>query len=164
MIYVLMYLSAIILANLSVAYFGVGAVIINAFLFIGLDLTARDKLHEIWHKKGLVWKMGLLIAAGSVISWLLNRNAGMVAIASFVAFCCAAIVDTVTYQFLFKKSWMVKINGSNILSALTDSVIFPTVAFGTFMPLIILGQFAAKVIGGFVWALIIGKTKGTVNR
>ena len=43
MLYVILYLSAIILANLSSNYFGANASIINAFLFIGLDLTSRDK-------------------------------------------------------------------------------------------------------------------------
>ena len=40
-----LYLVAIIAANLLVAKFGPAISIVNAFLFIGLDLTARDKLH-----------------------------------------------------------------------------------------------------------------------
>lgn len=46
MLYVIMYLVAIVLANLTVAAFGPRMVIVNAFLFIGLDLTARDRLHD----------------------------------------------------------------------------------------------------------------------
>ena len=155
MIYITMYLAAIILANLSSAYFGPSASVVNAFLFIGLDLTARDKLHEAWHKNGLLWKMGLLIVAGSVISYLLNRNAGMIAVASFAAFATAALVDTVVYQFLYKRSYLVKVNGSNIVSAAVDSLVFPTIAFGVFLSLVILGQFIAKVFGGAIWAKII---------
>ena len=159
MIYIVMYLAAIILANLSSAHFGPAASVVNAFLFIGLDLTARDKLHEAWHKNGLLWKMGLLIAVGSGISYLLNRNAGMIAVASFTAFACAALADTIAYQFLYKKSYLVKVNGSNIFSAAVDSLVFPTIAFGGFMPLIILGQFAAKVFGGAIWAYVLGKSQ-----
>jgi len=48
MILVSLYLVAIVAANLSVAYFGASASIFNAFLFIGLDLTTRDLLHEQW--------------------------------------------------------------------------------------------------------------------
>ena len=155
MIYIVMYLTAIILANLSTAYFGPSASIVNAFLFIGLDLTARDKLHEAWHRNGLVWKMGLLIATGSILSWLLNRNAGMIAVASFTAFACAAIVDTIIYQFLHSKSYLVKVNGSNVVSAAVDSLVFPTIGFGGFLPLVTLGQFLAKVFGGFVWAWLL---------
>jgi hypothetical protein len=157
MIYIVLYLAAIILANLSSAHFGPGASVVNAFLFIGLDLTSRDKLHDKWQGRSFVWKMGTLIAVGSLISWLLNRNAGTIAMASFVAFASAAIVDTVIYQLLHKRDYLVKVNGSNVFSALTDSIIFPTLAFGGFMPLVTLGQFAAKVAGGFVWALILKK-------
>lgn len=155
MIYVIMYLVAIVLANLSVAMFGPGVTIINAFLFIGLDLTARDKLHEAWHGNKLFVKMASLIAVGSLLSWLLNRNAGQIAIASMLAFGAAAVVDAIIYQILYKHNRMVKINGSNVFSAMVDSLVFPTVAFGSFLPLIVLGQFAAKVFGGFVWSLIL---------
>ena len=158
---VCLYLVAIVLANLSVAHFGPSSTIVNAFLFIGLDLTSRDKLHEAWHNNGLIWKMGLLIATGSLISWLLNRNAGQIALASFIAFACAAVVDTIVYQILRKQKYMVKVNGSNIFSAATDSIIFPTIAFGGFLPWITLGQFAAKVFGGAIWAIILRRHNET---
>jgi len=156
-IYVLIYLSAIVAANLSSAYFGPGASIVNAFLFIGLDLTSRDKLHDAWGGRGLLWKMATLIAAGSAVSYALNRNAGAIALASCAAFAAAAITDGIIYQLLRGKSRMVKINGSNIPSALVDSLIFPTIAFGGFMPLIVMGQFVAKVAGGFLWSLVLRK-------
>ena len=157
MLYIGMYLSAAVLANLSSSYFGPIASIFNAFVFIGLDLTARDKLHEAWHGRYLWVKMFLLIAAGSGISYLLNRNAGMIAVASLAAFGVAGMVDAIVYQFLHDKKWMVKVNGSNIFSALADSLVFPTIAFGGFLPLIVLGQFTAKVAGGFIWSWIIAK-------
>ena len=152
-----MYLTAAVLANLSTSFFGAYASILNAFLFIGLDLTARDKLHDAWQGRYLWVKMFALIAVGSGISYLLNRNAGMIAIASLAAFGVSGLVDAIVYQFLHDKAWMVKVNGSNIFSALSDSLIFPTIAFGGFLPLIVLGQFAAKVTGGFIWSWIIAK-------
>ena len=130
-------------------------VIVNAFLFIGLDLTARDGLHEKWQRQNLISKMGLLIVAGSAISWVLNHNAGRIAIASFVAFACAGIIDTIVYHVLYRHPRLLKVNGSNVLGAAVDSLIFPTLAFGVLMPDIILGQFAAKVIGGFAWSLLL---------
>jgi len=160
MLYVVLYLVAIVLANISVAIFGSQTAIITAFLFIGLDLTARDKLHEAWHKKGLVWKMGLLIFFGSILSWALNHGAGRIAVASFLAFACAGIVDTFVFQKLIKHSSWIRINGSNVPSALVDSIVFPGVAFG--FPLmygIMIGQFIAKVIGGFLWSLVLTKSK-----
>lgn len=157
---VCLYLLAIVMANLSSAYFGPSASIINAFLFIGLDLTSRDKLHDAWSGRGMVWKMGLLILIGSFISWALNRNAGIIAFASMIAFSVAAITDTVIYQFLRDRTYMVKVNGSNLFSSLVDSLIFPTIAFGGFMPLITLGQFAAKVAGGALWAYVLKERSG----
>ncbi len=157
MLYIGMYLLAAVLANLSSAFFGPIASIFNAFVFIGLDLTARDKLHDAWQGRYLWVKMFLLIAVGSGISYMLNRNAGIIAVASLAAFGVAGVVDAIVYQFLHDKKWMVKVNGSNIFSALADSMIFPTIAFGGIMPLIMLGQFAAKVSGGFIWSWIISK-------
>lgn len=128
---------------------------INAFLFIGLDLTARDGLHEVWRHTGLIWKMGLLIATGSALSWVLNHDTGQIALASFVAFACAACADTLVYHVLRDKTRLVKINGSNVFGAAVDSLLFPSIAFGGFMPLVTLGQFMAKVSGGFVWSLVL---------
>jgi len=176
MVYIALYLTAIIAANLLVARFGPSVAVLNAFLFIGLDLTARDHLHEAWKERGLVWKMVLLIGAGSVLSWVLNRDAGQIALASFVSFACAGVADAVVYHLLLrhreklgdKVGWnrfdiLVyrtdrhgRLNGSNLVSAGVDSFVFPALAFG--FPLmwgIMLGQFAAKVGGGFAWSLVL---------
>ena len=155
MLYVLLYLSAVIAANLSVAAFGPPSVYVNAFLFIGLTLTTRDRLHEYWRGKHLFIKMGALILAGALLSWLVNRNAGAVALASVIAFLAAECIDTFAFYLLRHRSWMVRVNGSNVPSALVDSLVFPTIAFGSFFPAVVVGQFVAKFIGGFVWSLVI---------
>ena len=154
MIYVALYLIAIVLANLTVAAFGPNMVIVNAFLFIGLDLTARDRLHDAWRGNRLALKMTALIAAGSVISYILNRDAAQIAVASFVAFAAAAIVDALVYHLLGRYPRWLRINGSNVPSALVDSLIFPTLAFGAFLWPVVLGQFLAKVFGGLAWSLV----------
>lgn len=154
--YVFLYLIAIVLANLTTSLFGPGWSVVNAFLFIGLDLTARDKLHDAWHGKRLLVKMGSLIAVGSILSYALNRNAGQIALASLVAFAAAAITDTIVYSFLRRRSYMQRVNGSNLASAAVDSIIFPAIAFG--LPLrfdIMLLQYVAKIVGGYVWALAL---------
>lgn len=160
---IVLYLAAIIFANLLTAHFGAWVTIVNAVLFIGLDLVARDSLHEAWHGRHLWPKMLALIGVGSLLSWLLNRNAGQIAVASFVAFAAAGIVDALTYQVLHRRKWLIKVNGSNVFSAAADSLIFPTLAFGSFMPLIVLGQFAAKVGGGFVWAIVLRRRLGAAR-
>lgn len=154
MFYVILYLVAIVLANLSIAAFGPSIAIIVAFLFIGLDLTARDQLHETWRGNHLFLKMSILIATGSILSWLLNRNAASIAMASFAAFAATATVDAIVYHQLGKYPRWLRVNGSNIPSAGVDSIVFPTLAFGELLWGIILGQFLAKIIGGFVWSLV----------
>lgn len=156
---VALYLTAIIAANLTVAWFGPSVIIINAFIFIGLDLTARDRLHDAWRGHGLIWKMGALIATGGLLSYLLNQDAGRIAIASTIAFTAAALTDAGIYQLLHKHPFLIRANGSNIPGAAVDSLLFPTIAFGVFLPWIMLGQFAAKVAGGFVWSLILNKRR-----
>ena len=59
------YLAAIVAANLSVATFGPAVSVANAFVFIALDLSSRDRLHEAWTGRGLAWRMAALIASGS---------------------------------------------------------------------------------------------------
>jgi queuosine precursor transporter len=152
---VALYLAAIVAANLTVAAFGPSLAIVNAFLFIGLDMTARDSLHQAWEKRHLWLKMAALIAAGSVLSWLLNRNAGSIALASFAAFAASGVADAITFYLLRGRAWWVKVNGSNVVSAAVDSLIFPTMAFGALLPMIVLGQFVAKVAGGAVWSVVL---------
>lgn len=159
---IVVYLLAIVAANLLVAAFGPTVTIINAFLFIGLDLTTRDALHEKWQGRNLWLKMAGLIVAGSAISYLLNRDAGPIALASLVAFAVAAIVDTVTYHLLGKQARLVRVNGSNILSAAVDSLIFPTLAFGGLLWPIVIGQFIAKVLGGLMWSLVLTRMRRRV--
>ena len=155
---VLIFLSAIVLANLSVAYFGPVSMPFNAFILIGLDLSLRDYIHEKWHGNKLGLKMLGLICAGGIVTYFLNRGSGMICVASVVAFSGALVVDVLIYQKLFKRSKFVKMNGSNIGSALTDSVLFPSIAFGVFMPWVILWMWAAKVLGGAFWVWIIMKS------
>lgn len=158
---IVLYLIAIVLANLSVARFGPSVTIINAFLFIGLDLTTRDALHDRWQHKHLARNMAALIATGSVLSWWLNRDAGQIALASFAAFGLAALSDTLVYTLLQERAYMMRINGSNVISAAVDSVTFPALAFG--FPLlfgVMVGQFVAKVAGGFVWSVVINAATG----
>lgn len=160
MIYIALYLIAIVAANLMVSTFGASVSVLNAFLFIGLDLTARDRLHDAWHNRHLIPKMTLLIASGSILSAILNRNAANIALASFVAFMAAGVVDTITYVVLRSRSRFARVNGSNVLSAGVDSLIFPALAFG--LPLmwgIVAGQFVAKVLGGFIWSIIFRRSR-----
>jgi hypothetical protein len=154
-IYVAAYLGAIVAANLLVAAFGPAITVVNAFVFIGLDLTCRDRLHDAWHGRWLIPNMAVLIVAGGVISYAVNASAAQIAIASTVAFMLAAAADAVVYALLGDRPWMLRANGSNTVSSAVDSLVFPTIAFGAILPLTVLGLFLAKLAGGFIWSLIL---------
>ena len=159
MISVVIYLVAIVVANLVLLWFGPVASIYNAFILIGLDLSLRDKLHDQWHHKNLWLKMLLLICGGSAITIALNWDALPIAFASATAFLVSGVGDALVYSGLRKHKFLVRSNGSNVAGSALDSVIFPTMAFGVFMPEIILGQFLAKVCGGAVWSFILSRLK-----
>jgi hypothetical protein len=139
---VAIYIAAMVTANLLVWWLGPWFSPVNAFLLIGLDLTLRD-----------------VMCVGGLLTWVLNPGAAHIAIASATAFICAAAVDWAVYQALRSRPWLVRSNGSNVVGAAVDSVLFPTIAFGVFMPHIIALQFAAKVAGGAVWSLICAKAQ-----
>lgn len=159
---VILYLVAIIAANLLVAEFGPSVTPIAAFLLIGFDLSSRDRLHEAWRGRQLWPNMAALIASGSVLSYLLNADAGPIALASFVAFAVAGVTDALVYHLLGGRAYLVRVNGSNVVSAAVDSLLFPTIAFGAFLPWIVLGQFVAKVAGGAVWAWVLSARRTEV--
>lgn len=151
------YLVAIVAANLSIVYFGPASAIWNAAILIAFDLTARDGLHEAWQGRHLWLKMAALIAAGSLLSWWLNADAGPIALASFLAFGAAGVADTLIYAVLGNRSRLVKMNGSNVVSSIVDSVVFVAVAG---LPLAIApAQIAAKILGGAMWAIAISRNK-----
>ena len=150
------YLGFTLLANLSVTWFGPWIAPLNALLFIGFDLTARDTLHEAWSHRHLWRKMLALIAAGSILSYLINRNSQQVAIASFAAFLVAGLVDTIVYGILADGPRRARANASNLFSAAFDTLIFSILAFSEPPPPSALAlQYTAKAFGGFLWSFIL---------
>ena len=154
MIYPGIYIAALVAANLLVAWLGVWFSLVNAFVLIGLDLSLRDKLHDLWEGDKLPIKMGGLIATASIVSYAINPATGMIAFASLAAFCLSMVADSLAYEYLKGKDWMVRVNGSNIAGSAVDSVVFPTIAFGGLMLEIVALQFIAKVGGGYIWSRI----------
>jgi len=155
----LIYIAAIVGANLSIAAFGPWVSPINSFLLIGLDLTLRDRLHDAWGGRSLWPRMIALILIAGAISYLVNPASGRIALASCVAFVVAGLVDALVYAKLRTSArfggYYQRVNGSNAAGALTDSILFPTLAFGAFLPAIIALQLAAKLGGGAVWAFLL---------
>lgn len=146
------YAVAMTVANLLVAKFGPAITPINAFVLIGLDLALRDWLHV----RLKTWQMGALIASTGLLTYALNQQAGMIAVASAVAFTAAAVIDWSVFVRV-PGSWIKRSNVSNIAGAAVDSLVFPTIAFGVLMPHIVAMQFVAKIAGGAVWSYAISK-------
>ncbi len=147
----LVYVAAICAANFSVHLFGPIVTPLNAFLLIGLDFVIRDKLHE---QIGVL-SILILIAVAGFISYAINPATDLIAFASVASFALANTVDAFTYQSLINRPWLIKSNGSNVVSSAVDSMVFPLIAFGMFMPWVIAGQFFAKVCGGALWAWML---------
>lgn len=147
------YITAMVTANLLVWWIGPWASPFIAFVLIGLDLTLRDVMHD----KLTRWQMLAVVLAGGLITWGVNPAAAKIAIASAAAFTASAMADWMAYTMLRSRSWLVRSNGSNAVGAAVDSLIFPTLAFGGFLPHIVALQFAAKVGGGAVWSWLLRK-------
>lgn len=145
------YIAAMVTANLLVWWLGPWFSPINAFVLIGLDLTMRDVMQERLNRG----QLASVIIAGGLITWLVNPAAKQIALASATAFILAALADWLAYSLLRSRPWLVRSNGSNVVGAAVDSVVFPTLAFGVFLPAVIALQFAAKVAGGAIWSLAI---------
>jgi queuosine precursor transporter len=151
-----LYLAAVVAANLTIAAFGAVAVVPVSFLFVGFVMTTRDHLHDSWLGDGLPWKMSLLVVAGGALSFALNADALTIAVASSVAFAASETANALVYQPLLRRGvpWLQRVNIGNLPNATIDSLLFVTLAFG-FAPAIIAAQIAAKVVGGFVWSLLL---------
>jgi hypothetical protein len=156
------FLGAIVFANLSVAEWGAEAAIYNSFFFIGLDLSTRDALHDLW-RGHLIRNMALLIASGSALSYVLGLwlgsgpFVGRIALASMVAFGAAATADALLYHVLRDRPWYERANQSNLAGAAVDSVVFIALwPFGWNFTLAFT-LFAAKVAGGVVWSFALAR-------
>jgi uncharacterized PurR-regulated membrane protein YhhQ (DUF165 family) len=156
-------LSTIVAANLSSAHFGPSASIYNAFLLVGVFLSTKDYLYDVW-REHRVRNMAALIVAGSIVSYVatfLFAGDGVphdvvakIALGSFAAFAVGETWDTLVYARLRGQAWLMRSNTSNLVGAALDSAIFVSIAFGWSWP-IVFGQFCAKVAGGYVWSLVI---------
>lgn len=152
-----LYLSSIVVANLSVLWLGQWVVPITSFVLIGCDITVRDGLHERWHDNNLIQNMGFLIAGGSILTCVVNFNAFWIALASMLAWIVAGVADTIVYEFGYSvgmsRFW--RVNGSNVAASVLDSAAFLFVAFGALPPFVFAAQVVLKWLGGFVWSYIL---------
>lgn len=153
---VVLYLAAIVAANLTLTHWGPSAIIPNAFFLIGLDLITRDRLADFWGTARWA-KMLLLIAAGGALSYWVNVDAERIAVASTVSFAAAEFAEAIVYHFLRRQRWTERAPKAALIGAAVDSVVFPTLAFGAFSFATSFGQFAAKLAGALVWTWVVAR-------
>ena len=126
MIYIVLYLSGIILANLLVHWFGLvefaGLVFPAGAVMIGLTFSFRDMVQRRYGK----WQCWIWMLAASVITYLFNRQ---LAVASVSAFLVSETVDWAIYTWL-PGSFRRRLVMSNVLGTPLDSIVFVTLAFG----------------------------------
>jgi len=161
--YVLAYLGAIVVANLTLAHFGTRAAIYNGFALVAVDLVCRDALHDMWRGR-LVRNMLALIATGSFIAWLASLlttpdelNVARIALASGVAFAVAFTADALVYQRIRDRTWMERSNTSNVAGSFVDSLVFLPLATGLWLWDTMFALACAKIAGGVVWSIVLAK-------
>lgn len=155
MIKIILYLTAFIIANFLVLYFGKYGLLLSSLFLIPFDFVMRCFFHETWKGKELILKLGLIVLSASVLTYLINYNAQNIAIGSAGGFISAQIFAGIFYQLFINKSYFFKVNGSDAVGILVDSIVFQLLAFGSLNIYIMLSQFILKIIGGLFWYWIL---------
>jgi len=150
-----LYLLAFILANFIVLWFGAKGLIFTAVFLIPFDFVLRCLFHETWKGLELILKLGALVIIASVATYLINSNAQNIALGSAFGFISAQIVAGIFYQLALKKSYFVKVNGSDAIGILIDSIVFQIIAFSIINYEITISQFLLKITGGLFWYWLI---------
>lgn len=103
---------------------------------VGLALVLRDLAREAAGRTAVL----TAIAVGAVLSWLLANPA--LAVASAAAFAVAELMDFAVYEPLRRRGLITAMLASNAVGLLADSLIFLSLAFGSFayLPGQILGK------------------------
>ncbi len=111
---------------------------------VGLMITVRDALHERIGLKGTL----IVIAVGSILSAAVAP--AELAVASSVTLLISEASDAAVYQRLRQHGLFAAGVASNIVSAVIDSAVFLTIAYG------------ASVAWDRTWALSLGKFEASL--
>lgn len=149
------YLAALVFANFIVVWFGKTGLIFTALFLIPFDFVIRCIFHETWKGMELILKLGTLTLAASIITYLINGNTLNIAAGSSFGFMAAQVVAGLFYQWAINKPYWMKVNGSDFVGILTDSIVFQIVAFSAIDSTITLSQTVLKLIGGVFWYWLI---------
>lgn len=163
MIAALVYILAVLSANYTATWFIplplFGYVAVGTLLF-GFTFTQRDRVHRYGRRA-----VYLMLAVTALLAGLESLVLGVpfrIIGASLLTILIAESADTEVYQRLIKRSWLVRVAGSNAVSIPLDSLLFNLLAFaGVFAPEmlvgIIAGEIVVKTTVGVVSALWVSK-------
>lgn len=149
------YLFSFVCANLLVRQFGAYGLWFSSFFLIPFDFICRCIFHEKWKGSKLILNLFILTCISGLITYFINRNTVHIAIGSVFGFTAAQIGAGIYYQLNKKRSWFAKVNGSDLVAIMFDSIVFQFVVFGSINPLVTIGQIVIKFTGGLVWYWIL---------
>ena len=155
--FVAAYLIALVAANLLVKHFGPYGLWFSSAFLIPFDFICRCIFHETWKGAKLIFNLILLTIFSGIITFVLNEDALNIAAASFAGIVAVQIFAGLFYQALKKKSFLIKVNLSDFIAIVVDSIVFQLVAFSVINWQVTTGQILIKVLGGLLWFYIIFK-------
>jgi uncharacterized PurR-regulated membrane protein YhhQ (DUF165 family) len=152
-----LYLIAFISANLIVKHFGAYGLWFSSALLIPFDFVCRCIIHEKYKGARLIAILFALTVAAAGWTILINFDALNIALASCLGFAAAQVGAGIFYQSNKNKSWFFKVNISDLLAIIFDSIVFQYVAFWSIDPAVTAGQICIKFAGGLFWYYILFK-------
>jgi uncharacterized PurR-regulated membrane protein YhhQ (DUF165 family) len=158
------YLMAFILANYMVIWYGPTGLIFTALFLVPFDFVMRCVFHETMKGVKLFLFMAFLVTMASVVTYYINQESYNIAMGSVAGFSCAQLLAGIFYQIFIKKSYFIKVNGSDFVGIIVDSIVFQLVAFSTIDTTITISQIVMKVLGGLFWYWVFFKVIKIQNK
>lgn len=155
--FIFFYLAALIAANLIVKHFGSHGLWFSSAILIPFDFVCRCIFHETWKGFKLVRNLVVLTLISGIITVAFNYNALNIALASFTGIVAVQVFAGLFYQAFKNKSYLFKVNLSDLVAIIVDSIVFQLVAFKTVDLSVTGGQILIKIFGGLFWYFIIFK-------
>ena len=148
------YVAIFTIVNLIVYYCGAWVIPITTSVCVAANMMLRDR---VFCGKGLKFSAAIAAAAG-LCTFAINHGALSVAIASFTTVVVGAFVAGLMFKLLKSKMPIERARPiANTCSAVTDSLIFPTISFLAFLPFVSAEMFASKFISVLFYTCIINK-------
>lgn len=159
-----LFLISITLGNLLVHWLGRWGVLITSFVFIPFDFIIRCYIHELYRGKKLYYLLFGIITLGAIATYIVNHDAKNIALGSVTGFAIASLAGSLFYQFSIKQIPLIKVNGSDIIALIVDSIIFQMIAFNSIVWAVTSWQIAVKILGGLLWYYILIYKLNFINK